>query len=244
MKETCKSMLKESCLVIILTLLYLWEGNFSDTGEAGWYAGLYGVSPNGMDYIKSGVWIVPFWCVLVYALRDLQQEFEGRIFFTSIRHASLCTYIKQLLLKTGKRAVGMGSINCVWFIVVCTIQANVCDHLNWINWEHMAKAFVLYILGVLFFSVIMFWIFVFSQSLYWVLGSQIVLFSMLFFITYMPDWGARVLPICWTSLVYSSEMCKEGYTMLVIILLEVFLMGGICFYGTYRCRKRKLKVLR
>ena len=204
-----------------------------------------------IKYINPVSFLSQYWLgeesisgTFLYALRDLQQEFEGRIFFTSIRHASLCTYIKQLLLKTGKRAVGMGSINCVWFIVACTIQANVCGHLNWINWEHMAKASVLYILGLLFFSVIMFWIFVFSQSLYWVLGSQIVLFSMLIFITYMPDWGARVLPICWTSLVYSSEMWKEGYPILGIILLEVFLMSGICFYGTYRCRKRKLKVLR
>ena len=238
MKEVYKSILKETCLVVVLTLIYLWEGDFSNTGEAGWYAGLYGVSPNGMDYIKSGVWIVPLWCVLVYALRELQQEFESRIFFTSIRYSSYCNYIKQLLFKTGKRAVGMGSINCICFISICTIQANVRGRLNWINWEHMAKASILYTLGVLFFSVIMFWIFVFSQSLYWVLGSQIALFSMLFFVSYIPNWGPRVLPICWTSLVYSSEMWKEGYSLLGIILLEIFLIGVICICGTYRCSRK------
>ena len=244
MKKICKSILLESCLVIVLTLLYLWKGYFSHAGEAEWYAGLYGVSESRMDYLKIGVWIVPFWSVLTYALKDLQQEWDGLFFFTSIRHDSCWAYIKQLLLKTGKKSVGMAGINCVWFIIICTVKANICGHQIWINWEHMMKASVLYILGVLFLSVITFWIFVYSKNLYMVLGSQIVFFSMLFFISYFPKWIVNVFPICWSSLIYSSKLWKDGYHVPVILLIEGILIGVICICGKFCCKKRKLKVLR
>ena len=234
----------ESCMVILLTMVYLWEVGDGQNGEAGWYAGLYGVWMESMDYIKAGVWIVPFWSVLVYAFKELPQELGERLFMTSIRYSSCVEYMRQLFLKTIRKAVGMGCVNCLWFIVVCTAEADIFGYQSWINWKHICQAVVLYILGVVLFSAVSFWVYALSQNLYLVWGSQIAFFSILFFVSYMPEWMVRVLPVFWTSLIYSSEFWKDGYEIWPVLLLEILLMAGIYVFGNGVCKQRKLGVLR